>query len=128
MEFGKQVKLIRKKRNLSLQQLSELSKVSISMLSQIERGEKNPTISVAYQIAEALNTTLSALLDEQEKREIVVIRKESRPVYIDEKYGFQRHLLSPTFPSRGIEFVKNVIPPFSESGVFPAHKLGVKEY
>lgn len=128
MEFGKQVKLIRKKRDMSLQDLSALSKVSASMLSQIERGEKNPTISVACQIAEALNTTLSALLDQQEKRDIVVIRKENRPVYYDENSGFQRHLLSPSFPSRGIEFVKNVIPPFSESGVFPAHKSGVKEY
>ncbi|WP_155591185.1 helix-turn-helix domain-containing protein [Lysinibacillus cavernae] len=128
MEFGKQVNLIRKKRGMSLQELSALSKVSTSMLSQIERGEKNPTISVACQIAEALNTTLSALLDQQEKREIVVIRKEDRPVYYDENSGFQRHLLSPSFPSRGIEFVKNVMPPLSESGVFPAHKSGVQEY
>ena len=128
MEFGKQVKLIRKKRGMSLQELSTLSKVSTSMISQIERGEKNPTISVACEIAEALNTTLSALLGQQDQREIVVIRKESRPVYYDENSGFQRHLLSPSFPSRGIEFVKNVIPPYSETGVFPAHKSGVKEY
>lgn len=128
MEFGKQVNLIRKLRGMSLQELSALSKVSTSMLSQIERGEKNPTISVACQIAEALNTTLSALLDHQEKKEIIVIRKENRPVYLDENSGFQRHLLSPSFPSRGIEFVKNIIPPLSESGVFPAHKSGVKEY
>ncbi|EAZ85445.1 MULTISPECIES: helix-turn-helix domain-containing protein [Lysinibacillus] len=128
MEFGKQVNFIRKKRGMSLQELSALSKVSTSMLSQIERGGKNPTITVACQIAEALNTTLSALLDSQETREIVVIRKEKRPVYFDESSGFQRHLLSPSFPSRGIEFVKNVIPPLSESGIFPAHKSGVKEY
>lgn len=128
MEFGKQVNLIRKEKGLSLQELSALSNVSTSMLSQIERGEKNPTISVACQIAEALNTTLSALLNQQEKRETIVIRKENRPVYHDENSGFQRHLLSPSFPSRGIEFVKNVMPPLSESGIFPAHQSGVKEY
>lgn len=40
MEFGKQVNLIRKEKDLSLQELSALSNVSTSMLSQIERGEK----------------------------------------------------------------------------------------
>lgn len=128
MGFGKQVNFIRKKSNMTLQDLSSLSKVSASMLSQIEREEKNPTIQVACQIAEALNTTLSALLDQQEKKDIVVMRKNDRPIYIDEKSGFQRHLLSPSFPSRGIEFVLNTIPPHKESGVFPAHKSGVQEY
>ena len=56
------------------------------------------------------------------------MRKNNRPIYVDEKSGFQRHLLSPSFPSRGIEFVLNTIPPHEESGVFPAHKFGVKEY
>jgi transcriptional regulator with XRE-family HTH domain len=45
------------------------------MISQIEREEKNPTIQVACQIAEALNTTLSALLEQQEKKEVIIIRK-----------------------------------------------------
>ncbi|MFJ7736724.1 helix-turn-helix domain-containing protein [Lysinibacillus sp. NPDC097287] len=128
MGFGKQVNFIRKKNNMTLQDLSSLSNVSASMLSQIEREEKNPTIQVACQIAEALNTTLSALLDQQEKRDIVVMRKNNRPIYVDEKSGFQRHLLSPSFPSRGIEFVLNIIPAHKESGVFPAHKSGVQEY
>lgn len=128
MGFGKQVNLIRKKNKMTLQELSTLSKVSASMLSQIEREGKNPTIQVACQIAEALNTTLSALLDQQEKRDIIIMRAEEHPIYIDEKSRFQRHLLSPSFPSRGIEFVKNIIPPHSESGIFPAHKPGVKEY
>lgn len=128
MGFGKQVNFIRKKNNMTLQDLSSLSKVSASMLSQIEREEKNPTIQVACQIAEALNTTLSALLEQREKRDIVVIKKDERPIYIDEKSGFQRHLLSPSFPSKGIEFILNIIPANQESGIFPAHKLGVKEY
>jgi len=128
MGFGKQVNAIRKKNKMTLQELSALSNVSASMLSQIERDEKNPTIQVACQIAEALNTTLSALLDQQEKRDIVIIRKDERPIYVDEKSGFQRHLLSPSVPSRGIEFVLNIIPAHKESGIFPAHKSGVKEY
>ncbi|MDP5276252.1 helix-turn-helix domain-containing protein [Chengkuizengella axinellae] len=127
MVFGKKVKTLRKSRDMTLKELSILSNVSSSMLSQIEREEKNPTIQVACQIAEALNTTLSYLLDEQEDKDIILLKKAQRPIYVDEKSGFQRHLLSPSLSSQGIEFILNIIPPFSESGVFPAHKVGVKE-
>lgn len=120
--------MLRKSKKITLQELSKLSKVSSSMLSQIEREEKNPTIQVACQIAEALNTTLSALLQQQEKMDTMIIRKKERLIYRDEKSGFQRHLLSPSFPSKGIEFILNVVPPKNESGVFPAHKKGVAEY
>ncbi|MCL6445252.1 MAG: XRE family transcriptional regulator [Alicyclobacillus sp.] len=128
MEFGTNVKRMRKQKGLTLGQLSEKSGVSRSMLSQIERGEKNPTIQVACQIAEALDTTLSELLGEHERRETIVIRKGQRLVYRDESSGFERHLLSPAFPSKGVEFILNIVPPGKESGTFPAHRAGVKEF
>lgn len=128
MNFGIHVNTLRKQQGLTLQQLAKKSNVSTSMLSQIEREEKNPTLQIACQIAEALNTTLSALLKQQEQQEVMVIKKGEHPVYIDQKTGFQRHLLSPSFPSKGIEFVFNIIPPKSESGNFPAHQPGVEEY
>ncbi|UOF89991.1 XRE family transcriptional regulator [Fodinisporobacter ferrooxydans] len=128
MNFGKNVKQERKKNSLTLEQLAERSGVSRSMLSQIEREEKNPTIQVACQIAEALNTTLSQLIGEQERREVFVIRTAERQMYRDEQSGFERHVLSPSLPSNRLEFILNVIPPGQESGIFPAHKPGVKEY
>lgn len=128
MGFGQNVRKLRKEKKLSLEELSKRCGVSRSMLSQIEREEKNPTIQVACQIAEGLNTTLSRLLGEQEEKEAWVIRKEERMIYRDERSGFERHLLSPSFPSQGIEFILNIIPPGKESGTFPPHPPGVKEY
>ncbi|WP_134686711.1 helix-turn-helix domain-containing protein [Brevibacillus migulae] len=128
MSFGKNVKQARKEKGFTLQELSDRSGVSPSMLSLIEREEKNPTLQVACQIAEALDLTLSRLLGEQERREVIVIRRGERMVYRDEKSGFERHLLSPSFPSKGIEFVLNIVPTGKESGMFPSHKPGVKEY
>jgi quercetin dioxygenase-like cupin family protein len=37
-------------------------------------------------------------------------------------------LLSPSFPSKGIEFILNTIPPHQETGVFPPHQKGVQEF
>lgn len=118
----------RKKRSLTLEELAKRSNVSRSMLSMIERGEKNPTIQVASQIAEGLEVTVSYLLGEQQKSKVIVIRSDQKLVYKDETTGFERHLLSPAFSVRGIEFIQTIIPPLQNTGTFPAHKKGVKEY
>ncbi|HET7627443.1 MAG TPA: XRE family transcriptional regulator [Bacillales bacterium] len=125
MEFHENVRKMRKAKGLSLEDLSVKSGVSRSMLSKIERGEKNPTIHVAAQVAEGLGTTISQLLEEQGDREVTIVKKEERFVYRDEESGFERHLLT---PSDEIEFILNKIPEGKESGVFPAHAKGVKEY
>lgn len=128
MNFSEKIKKIRQEKKISLQELAHLSGVSKSMISKIEREEKNPTLLVAAQIAEALGTTLSALLDEPKNQDIVIIKKEDRIIFNDELTGFQRILLSPQFETKGIEFVKNIIPHGGESPIFPPHRNGVKEY
>lgn len=128
MGFGLRVKKARSEMQLTLQELSERSGVSRSMLSKIEREEKNPTIQIACQVAEGLGLTLSQLLDEPEEREVMLIPKSQRLIFRDEQSGFERQLLSPSFPARGVEFIYNIIPPAQTSGVFPPHTKGVKEY
>lgn len=126
MEFSTNVKNVRKLKGYTLEELAKKSGVSKSMLSQIERGDKNPTINIASQIAEALDETISSLLGEEQKRSVSIIRSHERLLYKDEKTKFERHLLSP--PTNDIEFILNKIPPLKETGGFPPHKKGVEEY
>lgn len=128
MSFVQNLKKIRQEKKLSLQDLADLSGVSKSMLSKIEREEKNPTLQIASQIAEGLGSTLSAMLGETEQKPVIVIKPNERIVYRDEVSGFERHLLSPAFTSKGVEFILNIIPLAGESAYFPPHKNGVKEY
>ncbi len=55
---------LRKKRGLTLEQLASASGVSRSMLSQIERGQANPTLAVTYRIAEAFGMTIGELIEQ----------------------------------------------------------------
>ena len=55
------VKIARKKRGLTLEQLAEKSGVSRSMLSTIERGEVNPTFSVVWSLTQTLGISLNQL-------------------------------------------------------------------
>ncbi len=125
MSLGKNIRRVRKSKGWSLQALASRSGVSRSMLSMIERKEKNPTVQVAKQIAGALDVSLSQLLDEDEKPVYNLTKKDMRLVYRDDKTGFERQLLS---MARGVELVFNILPKGETAGSFPPFKKGVIEH
>lgn len=61
-QIGPAVQRERKVRKLTLEQLAGLSGVSKSMLSQIERGEANPTFAVLWSLTEALGIAFDDLI------------------------------------------------------------------
>lgn len=128
MEFSERIKQLRQEKKISLQELSDLSGVSKSMISKIERQEKNPTLQVATQIAKGLNVTLSSLIDEQKSQPIILVKHDDHIAFHDELTGFKRILLSPQFGNQNIEFIQNIIPVNAKSPNFPPHQNGVKEY
>ena len=126
--LGVRVRDLRKERGLTLEELAGVSGVSRAMISKLERGEKNPTLVIAARLAEGLGVSLSRLAGVEERREVVVVPKVGRTVLRDPETGFERQSLSPTFPGRGVEFLRNVVPEASTSGDFPPHRKGVEEH
>ena len=126
--LGVRVRDLRKDRGLTLDELAAASGVSRAMISKLERGEKNPTLVIAARLAEGLGVSLSRLAGVEERREVVVVPREKRPVLRDPETGFERQSLSPTFAGRGVEFLRNVVPEGSTSGDFPPHRKGVEEH
>lgn len=55
---------LRKRNKLTLDQLATISGVSRSMLSQIERGQANPTLAVTFRIAQAFGISIGELVDQ----------------------------------------------------------------
>lgn len=62
--FGKNVRLTREKLGWSQEELAEFSGYHRTYISGIERGRRNPTISVSQNIAKALAVPLHKLLCE----------------------------------------------------------------
>jgi transcriptional regulator with XRE-family HTH domain len=58
IRLPQQLRKLRRARNLSLESLGAIAGVSRSMLSQIERGEANPTLAVTVRISRALGVSL----------------------------------------------------------------------
>ncbi|MDD7913195.1 helix-turn-helix domain-containing protein [Polaribacter ponticola] len=61
--FGKYLKMLRNKANLSQEDLANDCDISISQIGRIERGEINTTISTLYVLAKALNIEVKELFD-----------------------------------------------------------------
>lgn len=67
--FGKGVKFIRKRKNLTQEQLSMLADRSYPTINNIESGKIVCDICTMYQILKALNTSLEELINSTENRE-----------------------------------------------------------
>ncbi|NMH70564.1 helix-turn-helix domain-containing protein [Bacillus sp. RO3] len=69
---GDRIKYLREQMGLTINELANLSNVSKSYISSIERGiQKNPSIRVLKKISSTLNTSLEELLAPDKKRIIL---------------------------------------------------------
>lgn len=78
------IKSLREKNKLSLEELSKLSGVSKSMLAQIERGEGNPTLSTLWKISNGMKVPFDALTVRPKTPYEIVKTSEIQPLLEDE--------------------------------------------
>ncbi|SMX29355.1 HTH-type transcriptional regulator PuuR [Pelagimonas phthalicica] len=98
------LKQARKERGLSLEAVANLSGVSRSMVSQIERGESSPTISTLWNLTRALQVDFAGLLEEGDnKDQIEVLRTTDVPSIDNMGQGCQIKILSPPEEAGGHE-------------------------
>jgi transcriptional regulator with XRE-family HTH domain len=71
---------VRQERKLSLSSLAREANVSKSTLSQLERGQGNPSIETLWSIARALDAPLAAFFDEPESDPTQIVRFDSTTV------------------------------------------------
>lgn len=77
IDVGKRIKSFRKRKHLTLQEVSEKSGMSATAISAIERNVSSPTVNTLAAIGRALGESLSSLLGEGEI-EYVMTRASNR--------------------------------------------------
>jgi transcriptional regulator with XRE-family HTH domain len=119
---GSIIRKIRKSRNMKLANLGQKTGLSISFLSQVERGFINPSINSLRKIAIALDTTLISFFNEPQSTQGPVVRKKERKVLIKKDSRITYQLLSPDHNHR-IEFLLTRLEVGASSANSPmAHK------
>lgn len=128
--IGLAVKARREELKLTLRVLATRSGISSSMISDIERGEKSPTITTLSTLAAALGMPISVLLDRRmpTTRRIQVVRGSKRNSYIDRTTGAQRQSFGPAITGSQVQFMRYAVPPHTTAGPFPAHAMGTIEH
>ena len=61
--LGTKVRAIRRERRMTQTDLARAARITYKYVGEIERSEKNPSVGVVSQVAGALGTTISDLLD-----------------------------------------------------------------
>jgi XRE family transcriptional regulator, regulator of sulfur utilization len=97
LQIGQRLRFHRQQRQLSLDELAELTTVSKPMLSQIERGTSNPTVSVLWKIANGLQIPIASFL--MKNSSIRIIREHEQPFLKEDHDLFETYN---TFASPGV--------------------------
>jgi XRE family transcriptional regulator, regulator of sulfur utilization len=127
-DVGARVRALRESMGLSLRDLAERTGVSAPMLSQVERGETSPTLSVATRIAAGLELSLSQLLRLDERPHVVVIRTGERRTR--RRDGHTVEELTPPLPGQRADVSMHALKPGGATGGPddpPLHEPGSRE-
>jgi transcriptional regulator with XRE-family HTH domain len=125
--LGERLRGQRQARGLSLADLATASGVSASMISEVERGAKIPTVLVLARLATALGVTVSRLLGEDQPDRVVPLPRSDQPVIVDPA-GWERRILSPTRPGVEFELIRTTVAAGVVIGEFAPHAPGSREY
>jgi transcriptional regulator with XRE-family HTH domain len=128
--IGARVKALREASGLSLRELAVRSGVSAPMLSQVERGETSPTLTVAARIAAGLELRLSQLLRLDEGGAVTVVRASRRRSGGNPRRGHRIEVLTAPLPGQRAELSRHTLAPAGVTGAAddpPIHEPGSRE-
>jgi transcriptional regulator with XRE-family HTH domain len=117
--LGQQIRQTRKKRGLSISELSKQCGISVGLISQVERGISSPSVRLLRSISDALDISSSALLrfgdaPASDERGIVS-RAASHPALKSPEKGIEKVIVTPQ-PSAGINVYRAFIEPGGSTG------------
>jgi len=128
-EVGATLQRMRLERSLTLEDLSRTAGVSKSMLSQIEREKANPTIAVAWRLANALGVDIAELLSSEVKKQdaIRILEAHETPTLPGEHAGYVLRILGPMELAGKFEWYELTLAPDGELVSAP-HDPGTTEH
>lgn len=119
INVGGIIQEFRKQKGLSVKELAAKAEISSSMLSQLERGFANPSISTLRAIANVLEVPLfKFFMEETDASELVVYADKRKRLPTYENEGITYELLTPTI-SGDIEFALLTLEPGCQSSSTP---------
>ena len=115
--IGRKLKSSRLKRDKTIQNLAEMSRVSSNMISRIERGLTIPSVEILMKLADALGLSLSYFVEEAEKGNNIVFTPagQGEPIFFFED-KHQIASLTQGLRDPGFSVFVDTLEPYCDSG------------
>lgn len=120
--LGKRIREARGARGLSLEALSEKADISSSLLSQIERGQGNPSYTTIVKLARTLEIPFAAIFQKSASQSGIVVRQDQRRKLMLPNTDIVFESLSPDVDRRVEVFQWEFAPGFTNCDEPPVHK------
>lgn len=117
-KIGQRLRALRTQRNMTITDLADAAGISSGLISQIERGNSNPSMKTIEKLREALGVNIWEFTDMTHSRLVAdpsfVRRADSRPKIVVGTNGFSKELLSPQ-SNYNMRFMILTLPPGARS-------------
>lgn len=114
MEIGEKIKSLRRKMDLTQEELAHRSELTKGFISQLERDLNSPSVDTLADVLEALGTNLGEFFSE-EKEEQIVFKEEDFFVGTNEKLGHQMKWIVPNSVKNEMEPILLILDKNGES-------------
>ncbi len=118
LDIGKNLKELRLRQDLTLEELASRSELTKGFLSQVERNLTSPSISTLEDILEALGTTLSDFFKPEKEEQIVF---GAADYFVDEREDSTIEWIVPNAQKNKMEPIILKLKPGSKSSLMEAH-------
>lgn len=110
----------RRNNGLTLNDLSQITGLSIATISELEREKSNPTLSVMEILADTMSITLKDLLDDEHDSSSIVLRKNERKAAPGHNSGTSGPLMQITPPRSAVTMLLLTVLPGEKSNSRPS--------
>lgn len=125
--IGRRVRDIRRGMGMTVEELARRAGVSVGNISQLERGQGNPSLSTLSGLADGVGVHVTALLREESGERAPVVRASERlPLPLPEDpEGLVRELLTPSLDTP-MQVIRTVMPARTSHEARPFRHLGTE--
>lgn len=120
MDIGSKIKRLRRKNQLTLEDVANRCELSKGFLSQVENNLSSPSIATLEDILEVLGSSLSEFFSESEEEENAIVYTKN-DYFENEQEDYTINYLVPNAQKNLMEPIYLTLQPGGESEVVPPH-------
>lgn len=124
-KIGKKIIIFRNSNKLTIRDFSNMTGLSTSLISQLERGMGNPSLSALEAIADALGIPMFALFTGEIDNSTLILRKKDRKkVFDSDNKHILYDILTPSPIKSSLDLlIMNLKPKSETAGDFTSHAV-----